>query len=106
MKAAILFLVLFACTSCAQATPAPNSEITNFDQCVEAGYRVMRSMPARCALPDGRTFSDQRSNIVTPKAGSRLCLDKCGDGDCQEIVCMGEGCPCAESAVSCPIDCK
>jgi len=34
-----------------------------------------------------------------------ICEDKCKDGTCQEIVCMAEGCPCAESAATCPEDC-
>lgn len=36
----------------------------------------------------------------------KLCADKCGDGICQEIVCMGQGCPCPESSDSCPKDCS
>ncbi|MCK4428917.1 MAG: hypothetical protein KAU95_00970 [Candidatus Aenigmarchaeota archaeon] len=35
-----------------------------------------------------------------------LCRDLCGDGVCQEIVCMAAGCPCAETAETCPKDCK
>jgi hypothetical protein len=34
-----------------------------------------------------------------------ICIDQCGDGVCQEIVCMGEGCPCPETTQSCPADC-
>jgi hypothetical protein len=34
------------------------------------------------------------------------CKDLCGDGQCQEIVCMAVGCPCPESPASCPQDCK
>lgn len=33
------------------------------------------------------------------------CEDLCGDGTCQEIVCMAIGCPCAETKESCPQDC-
>jgi len=33
------------------------------------------------------------------------CKDKCGDGICQEIVCEAIGCPCPETAESCPDDC-
>lgn len=36
---------------------------------------------------------------------SSLCVDECGNGQCQELVCMGSGCPCAESNDSCPQDC-
>ena len=34
-----------------------------------------------------------------------LCSDLCGDGMCQSIVCLGTGCPCAESPETCPQDC-
>ncbi len=33
------------------------------------------------------------------------CIDKCGDGTCQERVCMSTGCDCAETKESCPEDC-
>jgi len=38
--------------------------------------------------------------------GNSLCQDSCGDGECQLIVCTGEGCPCLESAELCPADCQ
>nr|MBD3359334.1 hypothetical protein [Candidatus Buchananbacteria bacterium] len=34
-----------------------------------------------------------------------ICQDMCGDGICQSIVCLGSGCPCAETAENCPQDC-
>ncbi|MEK7183010.1 MAG: Gmad2 immunoglobulin-like domain-containing protein [Patescibacteria group bacterium] len=34
-----------------------------------------------------------------------ICVDSCGNGTCEEIVCMGTGCPCVESGSSCPQDC-
>lgn len=34
-----------------------------------------------------------------------ICVDHCGDGQCQALVCLGSDCPCAESAESCPSDC-
>ncbi len=38
--------------------------------------------------------------------GNGLCVDQCGDGTCDEMVCMGSGCPCAETPTSCPEDCN
>lgn len=35
-----------------------------------------------------------------------ICEDRCGDGICQEIVCMAIGCPCPETPETCPEDCK
>jgi len=34
------------------------------------------------------------------------CENKCGDGVCQEIVCLAMGCPCAENEQNCSKDCK
>ena len=34
-----------------------------------------------------------------------ICEDLCGDGICQEIVCLATGCPCAETRESCARDC-
>lgn len=36
----------------------------------------------------------------------KICEDVCGDGECQEIVCQGTGCPCSESKDSCSLDCE
>lgn len=33
------------------------------------------------------------------------CVDKCGDGNCDDIVCTGTGCACAENPTNCPADC-
>lgn len=41
-----------------------------------------------------------------PKTPARSCTDKCGDGICQEVVCLSVGCPCAETPASCSSDCS
>ncbi|MCF7795149.1 hypothetical protein K9M50_02220 [Patescibacteria group bacterium] len=51
-------------------------------------------------IPDGSTV--ERNNT----SDDEICVDMCGDGICQEMVCMGEGCPCAETAETCPADCS
>jgi hypothetical protein len=49
----------------------------------------------------------EESEVVDgPETGYTICVDKCGDGVCDEMVCMGEGCPCPETAESCPADCR
>lgn len=50
-------------------------------------------------------FPDASGFCVTNQT-QNLCENLCGDGACQEIVCQGEGCPCEETAESCPSDCK
>jgi len=51
-------------------------------------------------IPDGSTVERNGNNDAD------ICVDMCGDGVCQEIVCMGEGCPCPETAQNCPSDCS
>ncbi len=63
---------------------------------MEAGNPVMESYPRQCAGPDGKTYVEHVEK----------CIDACGDGHCGEVVCMGNGCPCAETAESCPKDCS
>ncbi|RLE47732.1 hypothetical protein DRJ25_01665 [Candidatus Woesearchaeota archaeon] len=47
----------------------------------------------------------QQTNNPTKETETN-CKDLCGDGVCQEFVCMSLGCPCAETAETCPQDCK
>lgn len=35
-----------------------------------------------------------------------VCNNQCGDGTCQEVVCLAIGCPCAETKENCPQDCE
>lgn len=39
------------------------------------------------------------------KKENKFCKNLCGDGICQEIVCMAVGCPCPETPETCPQDC-
>jgi len=43
--------------------------------------------------------------IQLPKDETAGCKNLCGDGVCQEIVCMAIDCPCAETKENCPQDC-
>ncbi len=40
------------------------------------------------------------------KGEKGICVNKCGDGICQEIVCLATGCPCPEMKENCPADCQ
>lgn len=85
-------------------------KVDNFDECAAAGFPIMESSPRQCKTTDGRTFTEknnsrQDSPITPPSDNQPVCQDKCGDGTCQEIVCMGTNCPCAETKNSCPQDC-
>jgi len=100
---AVLALVVTASSWLSRNT-AP---VTTFDECAAAGNPVLESYPAQCNTPDGRHFvqeipPEDRWKVVPP---SPSCSDRCGDGACQEVVCMAIGCPCSESVSSCPRDC-
>lgn len=71
----------------------------SFQECVELGGRLQESFPATCISKEGARFTQSKPER------SRACVDRCGDGQCQEIVCMAVGCPCAETHKSCPKDC-
>jgi hypothetical protein len=45
-------------------------------------------------------------NLESGNQETEICVDKCGDGTCQEMVCLGSGCPCAETSATCPQDCS
>ena len=45
------------------------------------------------------------TGVGTVTTTHRGCIDKCGDGTCQEVVCEATTCPCAETVRSCPQDC-
>jgi hypothetical protein len=82
-------------------------DINNFEECAKAGYPVLESYPAQCNTPDGRHFvqeltDEEKKKLIPPVEG---CKDLCGDGICQEFVCMAIGCPCAETKETCPQDC-
>ena len=71
-----------------------------FEACLAAGGKVSPDKGGTCTTESGTVF-------VKPQKDARsACKDLCGDGKCQEIVCMAVGCPCAESPKSCPSDCK
>ena len=95
--------VTFGCVG--EATPRPgDSPPTSFKECAERGGAILKSFPAQCVTPNGlRYIEDERGRTT---ATERACKDLCGNGRCEEIVCMAIGCPCAETAQSCPQDCK
>ena len=53
----------------------------------------------------GRAGKRSEEVEVKSETGWQNCKDLCGDGICQEVVCLAEGCPCAETSQNCPEDC-
>jgi len=46
----------------------PAAAITNFDECVAAGYPVIEKVPPECATPDGRVFVQQTQTEDSERA--------------------------------------
>lgn len=53
----------------------------------------------------GSLFLFARTQAPVNTAADTACTDQCGNGSCEEMVCMAVGCPCAETVTSCPADC-
>ncbi len=75
------------------------STTDSFAECAKDEGAISKDSPTKCVSKDGRVFIDESKQAKTN------CKDLCGDGTCQEIVCMAIGCPCPESPKSCPADC-
>jgi hypothetical protein len=107
LLASLLLVAISIFNACSVGAEAP---ITSFSECVAAGNVVLRSYPARCVTKDGQSFVDESAKKILlldePAQEQKICKDLCGNGSCEEMVCMAAGCPCAESEESCPADCK
>ena len=67
---------------------------------------IKRILDFERKIEERKNFIKERSSILEKISPEKTCKDLCGDGICQEIVCMAGGCPCAETTRSCPEDCK
>lgn len=61
---------------------SPPQTITNFKECVQAGYPIAESYPAQCFTPDGRGFVEEINPPSGPItiSGEMACLPKTGQG--------------------------
>jgi hypothetical protein len=88
---------------------AENSKIisgvdNDIDSCLERGGIIM--YPDCIGCEPYCSFIKEEEAEETLGDTDRLCVDNCGNGICEEIVCLGEGCPCPETPESCPADCS
>ena len=112
----IALVILFSFSACgAQDRKGNARSIANYESCIAAGGSILKSMPPQCVAPDGRVFARGKLSprigeplrIATPETGNRACRNLCGNGKCDEVVCMAaKDCPCAENRDSCPADCQ
>jgi hypothetical protein len=100
--ACMIGICSFGCSSYASPPEEPRKPL-NYQECVSGGGKVLKSYPGQCITSDGMRFiQDEGASKRTQKS----CKDTCGNGTCEEIVCMALGCPCPETPATCPQDCK
>ena len=105
-------IVLAGCTT--EDAEETNSQLANPSAtfCINQGYNYsIRNTPigqsGYCVFNDSSeceawAYYREECNLTT----ASTCMNLCGDSECQSMVCMAIGCPCAENYESCPIDCK
>ncbi len=104
-----IFILTTGCTPTAlgkkdDTMRASPKVIDTFEGCVEAGNPLLKTLPPKCVTPEGDTYVKGVIGAVHSQ-GTSGCTDNCGNGLCEEMVCLALGCPCGESNDSCPEDC-
>lgn len=68
-------------------TPADNAPlfVTNFEECVAAGYPVAESFPRQCRTPDGTVYVENTGEDQGP-----VVRDGCYIGGCSNTICSDE----------------
>lgn len=74
-------------------------------------WYYIENKPTACTeeakiCPDGTAVGRTGKNCEFAECPVVGCVNKCGDGTCQEVVCEAIGCPCSETIESCSTDCK
>ena len=87
----------------AQGGAVAQTDVTQKDG--DSGSSKDPQVPNPGAPPDFPSLG-QHQDANPRKNSLTTCRDLCGDGKCQEMVCMAVGCPCAESVESCAADCR
>lgn len=107
-------IVLLSIVLIAGCTVQDNTQLANPSAvyCEEQGYTYeIRNTPdgqtGFCVFDDGSECDgwDYHDGECSEETAS-ICKDLCGDGTCDEMVCQGTGCPCAETIESCAWDCS
>lgn len=99
LKLLLTLGLIVSSTNCAVAKPP--TEPTNYNECLKVPHILTKQQPPSCITKSGQVFTDN-----SKAAEVKICVDRCGNGVCEEIVCFGSGCTCSENSDSCPNDCK
>lgn len=68
-------------------------------------FAMLLIVGAGCSLRSNVDI-DTNDQVDSGDGKDTICVDTCGNGTCEELVCQGTGCPCAESVDTCSQDCR
>ncbi len=77
LAASILIISLFVLRpNFDELSPAdkPDSSISSYEECVAAGYPILKSYPPQCRTPDGKHFTAKISEDEQPEAVSEISI--------------------------------
>lgn len=99
--------------------PKADAFLNRFNKKIELHERLMEKLGEKLENPqaqkrvmEAKQRTIQHLNQIKEKLIEKFknrqgnCENLCGDGTCQEIVCMAIGCPCPETPTTCSEDCK
>ena len=81
---------------------------TIFSLVVFAGKSAIAKAEQNQGQSQGENIMNEEQNQEQEQEQNEegaICNNQCGDGTCQEVVCLATNCPCAESKNNCPNDC-
>ena len=67
-------------------------EVSNFQECLDAGYPVMESYPRQCSVPTGETFVEETEDEFYGSSTNFPCEtdEECITSGCNSEICGGE----------------
>lgn len=99
--------------------PKADAFLNRFNRKIELHERLMEKLGEKLENPqaqekimEAKQRTIQHLNQVKEKLIEKFknregnCKNLCGDGICQEVVCLAIGCPCLEIPTTCPEDCE
>ncbi|GEM_PF-6587801 len=69
--AAVVLLILVLVFRKSPSKKVESVKISNFQDCVQAGYKVKEGLPRECATPDGQIFIETQIQQSKPAASIR-----------------------------------
>ncbi len=89
-------------TVCAVEEEAYEMKTTSSNTGIAVSGAMVSTTSVISSVPESPTYCITYCHVKC----QRDCTPSCGNGICDDIVCMAEGCPVPENEENCPADCK